>query len=118
MLRPVSEHTVSVHGHAIDLERLYTTMYDQSHVVGSVRLYNGNRADTTAMKWLLAKLFGLPTTPEYNETYGDARRAVTYEFDRLGWATKVDRDNNPVVDGTHQTRTGRYLLHRELDRPA
>lgn len=76
-----------------------------------------SRADTTAMKWLLAQLFGLPTTPEHNKVYGDARRAVTDEFDRLGWATKVDRDNSPVAEGTHQTRTARYLLHRELDLP-
>jgi hypothetical protein len=114
----VCEHTLHVHGHTIGLERLYATMYDQSHVVGGVRVYNGNRADTTALKWLLAQLFGLPTTPEYNKIYGDARRAVTDEFDRLGWATKVDRDSSPVAEGTHQTRTARYLLHRELDHPA
>jgi len=110
----VSDHTLLVHGHTIDLELLYATMYDQSHVAGGVRTYNGNRADTTAMKWLLAQLFGLPTTATYGKIYGDARRAVTDEFEWLGWATKVDRDNNPVARGTHQTRTARYLLHREL----
>lgn len=109
------EHTLRVHGYTIDLERLYTTMYKQAYAVDGLRLFNGHRADTTAMKWLLAELFGLPTTGAYNRISGDARRAATVELERLGWATKVDRDNNPVAEGTPQTRTARYLLHRELE---
>lgn len=102
--------TISVHGYDLDLRRIYTTMWDQSSIDQGEQVYNGLRSDTTAMKWLLAELFNIPVTPTYNKVYGDARREVTIEFDKRGWATKVDKNNNPALHGT-KSRTSRYVLH-------
>lgn len=50
MVSLMSDHVIAVQGHTIDLDRLYPTMYRQSRIEHGVRVYNGNRSDTTAIK--------------------------------------------------------------------
>jgi hypothetical protein len=109
----MTRKTIEVHGHELDLTRLYRAMHVQSHVEAGLRIYNGARSDTTSFKWLLAELFGLEVTATANtKAYGDARREATLELHRLGWATKVGKDNKPALTGT-KSRTPRYILHAD-----
>jgi hypothetical protein len=67
------------------------------------------------MKRLLNDLFGVRVQDGRNPINAQARRLVTDELHRLGWATKVNAGNEPV-DTCPESRSQRYLLHRLLRR--
>lgn len=102
---------VTVHDHEIDLRVLHRAMWDQAVEEGGVWVFKGNSPDVRSMKRLLNDLFGVPVQDRKDPINAEARRLVTHELCRLGWATKVNARNERVDEGP-SSRSGRYLLHR------
>lgn len=105
--------TVTVYGYDIDIDVLYRAMWDQAVEEQGVRVFKGNSRDVRSMKRLLNDLFDVPVQDRKDAVNAEARRLVTHELHRLGWARKVNARNEPVDQGP-ESRSGRYLLHRSL----
>lgn len=102
--------TVIVHDHEIDLDILYQAMWSQAVEEHGVTVFKGNSPEVSSMKRLLHQLFGVPVQDRRDPVNAEARRIVTRELYRLGWATKVNARNEHVDEGS-ESRSGRYVLH-------
>ena len=96
------ETTFNMDGFAVDLERLYRSMYEQSVMEDGVRVFHGDSPDVRAVKRLLNELFDVPVRRTMDPVNNRIRKESEIRMATLGWATK-DLD-----------RSARYELHREL----